>query len=419
MRSIFLLRAFEPLWLTLFLAKLRKKILLSFAKSLKHFYECIMKEEKYWILLSKKLTGEATAGELELLDELTSTNPEWKSIMENMVELWHSKPAAEKANHDHKAEDAYLVHINRLKEKAPDFTTYSLSVENNTESAARRRPFYKHWITYACAAIVAIVASLYPVLVNNNTRPETAAVKNPANEISINPGSRTKIVLPDGSQVWINSGSKLTYNETFKGTTRDVQLDGEAYFDVVKDAAHPFIVHTSGIDIKVLGTAFNVKAYKAEPVVEATLIHGSIEVINQNRPGAPGVMLKPHEKLIYKKYPVADDRDQRADVSIPAEPDSYSITIKPLSKNIADTDIPETAWVYNKLSFEDERFEDLALKMERWYDLKIEFENESLKDHRVSGSFVNETAAEALNELRFLVPFKYTIKNKEVKIMRK
>ena len=396
-------------------------MVLLFLSCIRRLSLLLMKEEKYWILLSKKLTGEATAGELELLEELTSTNPEWKSIMDNMVELWHSKPVAEKSTHNHKAEDTYLVHINRLKEKAPDFKTYSLSAENNTdaEPAAGKKPFYKHWITYACAAVVVIVASLYPVLINNNTRPETAAVKNPAKEISINRGSRTKIVLPDGSQVWINSGSKLTYNESFKGATRDVQLDGEAYFEVVKDAAHPFIVHTSGIDIKVLGTAFNVKAYKAEPVVEATLIHGSIEVINQHRPGAPGVMLKPHEKLIYKKYPVADGRDQRADVSIPAEPDSYSITIKPLSKNIADTDLPETAWVYNKLSFEDERFEDLALKMERWYDLKIEFENEKLKDYRVSGSFVNESAAEAFNELKFLVPFKYTIKNKEVKIMRK
>jgi transmembrane sensor len=380
-----------------------------------------MKEEKYWILLSKKLTGEATVAELELLKVLISSNPEWNSIMENMVELWHSKPVAEKPAPDHKAEDAYLMHVNRLKEKAPDFKTYPLFTENNmyAEPPTRKRPFYKHWITYACATILVIVVSLYPVLSGSDTKPETTATKNPANEISINPGSRTKIALPDGSQVWINSGSKLTYDESFKGGTRDVQLDGEAYFDVVKDAAHPFIVHTSGIDIKVLGTAFNVKAYKAEPVVEATLIHGSIEVINQHRPGAPGVMLKPHEKLIYKKYPITNGRDQRADVNLPAEPDSYSITIKPLSKNVADTDIPETAWVYNKLTFEDERFEDLALKMERWYDLKITFESEKLKNHRLSGSFVNETAEEALNELKFLLPFKFSIKNKEVKIMRK
>ena len=259
---------------------------------------------------------------------------------------------------------------------------------------------------------------MYPV-VDNNENKTIASAKRPVNEVSINRGSRTKIELPDGSQVWINSGSKLSYDDFFKGATREVVLDGEAYFDVVKDAAHPFIVHTSGIDIKVLGTAFNVKAYKMEPVIEATLIHGSIEVINKNRPGAPGVMLKPHEKLIYNKYPVADGRDQRADVTIPTEPDSYSITIKPLSKNITDSNIVETAWVYNKLIFEEEKFEDLALKMERWYNIKINIETEKLKNYKMSGSFVKETAEEAIKILQFVVPFKYTIQNNEIKIMKR
>ncbi|HMU73304.1 MAG TPA: DUF4974 domain-containing protein, partial [Ferruginibacter sp.] len=172
------------------------------------------------------------------------------------------------------------------------------------------------------------------------------------------------------------------------------------------------------IDIKVLGTAFNVKAYQAESTIEATLIHGSIEVINKNRPGSPKIMLKPHEKLVYSKYPVADTRDQRAEVK-PAEPDAYSITIKPLSKEIADSNIVETAWVYNKLSFEDERFEDLAHKMEKWYNLRIVIENEKLKNYRISGSFINETPEEALKELQFLVPFSYVLKNNEVRITRK
>jgi transmembrane sensor len=381
-----------------------------------------MKEEKYWILLSKKITGEATARELELLEELINGNPEWISIMENLQELWNSKPITTGTVSYKKKEDAYLIHINRLKEKAPDFKVYSQLSDNDIiieQKPSVKKPFYKHWISYA--TIIVLIASVFLVyqVADKDNHKEIASVKIPANEISINSGSRTRIVLPDGSQVWINSGSKLTYDNSFKGNTREVQLDGEAYFDVVKDAARPFIVHTSGIDIKVLGTAFNVKAYKIEPVIEATLIHGSIEVINKNRPGAPGVMLKPHEKLIYNKFPGSDTRDQRADVTIQAEPDAYSITIKPLNKNIADNEITETAWVYNKLTFEDERFEDLALKMERWYDLKIIFESNKLKDYRVSGSFVNETPEQAFNTLKFLLPFKYSIKNKEVKIMRK
>lgn len=381
-----------------------------------------LKEEKYWILLSKKITGEATAEELEMLSQLTGNNPEWQTIMENLQELWNSQPQEDLSRQRQKNEDAYLLHISRLKEKASDFTEIPDKglVLADSLSSKTKKPFYKHWATYAVAAGVAVAIFLvFPLLNNSHQNKDTASASSPVNEITINPGSRSKVRLPDGSQVWINSGSKLTYHNSFAGSTREVQLDGEAYFDVVKDAAHPFIVHTSGIDIKVLGTAFNVKAYKAESFIEATLIHGSIEVINKNRPGAPTVMLKPHEKLVYNKFQVADPRDQRADISIPAESDSYSITIKPLSKNIADSDIVETAWVYNKLTFEDERFEDLARKMERWYNVKISLDNEKLKNHRVSGSFLNETAEEAIKELQFLIPFRYSVKNNEISIVKK
>lgn len=381
-----------------------------------------MKEEKYWLLMSKKIAGEATAEELELLRQLISGNPEWQTNMENLQELWNSEPVTNKAQSYRKSEDAYLAHINRIKERVSDFAqTGSLASDPAALSSFKvKKPFYKHWATYAAAAIVTAALFLLTPLAKPGSNTGETAAASPLNEIIINPGSKSKIQLPDGSQVWINSGTKLTYHNSFTGNTREVQLDGEAYFDVVKDAAHPFIVHTSGIDIKVLGTAFNVKAYKAEAFIEATLIHGSIEVINKNRPGTPTVMLKPHEKLVYNKFPVADPRDQRADIAIPSEePDAYSITIKPLSKNIADSDIVETAWMYNKLTFEDERFEDLAHKMERWYNVKISIDNEKLKNHRVSGSFINETADEAIKELQFLIPFRYSVKNNEILIVKK
>ena len=379
-----------------------------------------MKEEKYWILLSKKIAGEATGDELEELQQLISDNPEWKTTMENLRELWSSKPVIVDTDKKQKIEDAYLVHINRLKEKGADFKENTELAVHDVEInlTAVKKPFYKSWITYAAAAVfIVAVIFLYPLIADTGKTNEVASPIRPFNEITINPGSRTKVQLPDGSQVWVNSGSHLTYEGNFKGNTREVQLDGEAYFDVAKDASRPFIVHTSGIDIKVLGTAFNVKAYKTEATIEATLIHGSIEVINKSQPGSAKIMLKPHEKLVYNKYVIKDIKDYKADIQPVA--DSFSIIIKPLGKNIADNDIVETAWVYNKLIFEDERFADLALKMERWYNVKISIENEKLKDYRISGTFVNETAEEAVKALQLLVPFSYSIKNNEVKIIKK
>ncbi len=376
-----------------------------------------MKEEKYWLLLSKKITGEATAEELLQLEEFLHSNAEWQANMETLQELWNSRPTARPGTIQ-KSSDAYLAHINRLKEKALDFDIAGAEETPVQYSFNPRKPLYKRLAVYAVAiTFIAGISLLYWLSDPSHQNMPVASVK-PVNEVSVGQGSKSHIQLPDGSQVWINSGSTLTYDNFLRANNREVQLNGEAYFDVVKDPEHPFIVHTSGIDIKVLGTAFNVKAYKTESTIEATLIHGSIEVINKNRPGTPKIMLKPHEKLVYNKYPVADPRDQRADVK-PAEPDAYSITIKPLTKNIADSDIVETAWVYNKLSFEDERFEDLALKMEKWYNLKISIESEKLRNYKISGSFVNETPEEALKELQFLMPFSYSIRNNEVKIMRK
>ncbi|HMU09259.1 MAG TPA: FecR family protein [Ferruginibacter sp.] len=380
-----------------------------------------MKEEKYWLLIAKKITGEATAEELLQLEELLNNNEEWQANLETLQEFWNSRPVNANPVNGHKSNDAYLAHVNRLKEKDADFEAVATQTEMLTDQARllQKKPLYKRIAIYAVAAtFVAAITLLYSLSGKEEHKSLPIASVKPANEISVGHGSRSRIQLPDGSQVWINSGSSLTYDNFLKSNIREVQLNGEAYFDVVKDPEHPFIVHTSGIDIKVLGTAFNVKAYQSESTIEATLIHGSIEVINKNRPGTPKIMLKPHEKLVYSKYPVPDSRDQRADV-LPAEPDAYSITIKPLSKNIADSDIVETAWVYNKLSFEDERFEDLAHKMEKWYNLKIVIESDKLKEYKISGSFVNETPEEALKELQFLMPFSYYIKGNEVKIMRK
>ncbi|MEQ1625366.1 MAG: FecR family protein, partial [Sediminibacterium sp.] len=230
-----------------------------------------------------------------------------------------------------------------------------------------------------------------------------------------------KVQLPDGSHVWVNSDSKLTYAETFSGPTRDIYLEGEAYFDVVKDAKHPFIVHTSGIDIKVLGTAFNVKAYQAEPTIEATLVHGLIEVTKTNQPEASKILLHPHEKLIFDKkaneQSVIKPGMNAAESAIAQDkPINPSITITPLSKTLADSALIETSWVYNRLSFEEEKFEDLAKKIERWFNVEITINNNKIRSYRTTGSFENETVDEALRELQYLVPFNYQINGRNIVI---
>jgi len=383
-----------------------------------------MKEEKYWILLSKKIAGEATAEELKQLQELINNNPAWKTIEGNLQELWSSKPRNTYHNRLQKKEDAYLLHINRLKEKATDFKEKNESADKTAfDLVQAKRPFYTRWITYvAAAAFIIFIIILYP-LVGVTGKTNKVAATGSGNEITVNPGAKTKLRLPDGTHVWVNSDSKLSYSGTFKGPLREVYLEGEAYFDVVKDPARPFIVHTGGIDIRVLGTAFNVKAYKAESTIEATLIHGLIEVTKPDQPDAPKVILKPHEKLIFDKY--AAESDKKTDQHIANgnfsqdEIKKPAITIAQIANNIADSAIIETSWVYNRLSFEDDKFDNIALKMERWFNVKITINNERIKSYKLTGSFENETIDEALKELQYLIAFSYRITGREIEINKK
>jgi transmembrane sensor len=379
-----------------------------------------MKEEKHWILLSKKVAGEATPEELEELQELLNADPEWKATLENLQEFWASSPVTSEGGKQ-KRENAYSEHVSRLKMYVSDFNGADGMSEYDESffSAPAKRPFYKRRMIYILAACcITVVALLYPSLASNSKIEKEEKAANSVNEIAISPGSKSKIQLPDGSQVWINSGSKLTYAGMMKGRTREVTLDGEAYFDVVKDAAHPFIVHTSGIDIKVLGTAFNVKAYKIEPTIEATLIHGSIEVTNRNRPDAPAIMLKPREKLVFSNDIYMEGKNVLKAISLSGvnggRPSSVFIT--PLKRSIADSSISETAWIYNKLSFEDKSFEELAKDMERWYNVKFTFRNRKIMQFHFTGTFINETIEQVLEALRFSADFKYTITDGSVLI---
>lgn len=388
-----------------------------------------MKEEIFWILLSKKLAGEASQAELLELAALLENNPEWRLTSESLLEIWSATP--QPPHSSQQAHDAYLSHMVRLKEVDPSFEIVDESkqeieieedslmpISDNFFTTILRQP--KKLAAYSFMTF-AILFFSYQLVFNTGNAGKSIASKN-LNELTIHPGSKSKIVLPDGSQVWVNSGSKLSYASNFDGNVREVYLNGEAYFEVTKNPKKPFIVHTSGIDIKVLGTEFNVKAFDMESTIEATLIRGSIEVLKKDDANAGSVLLKPHEKLVYQKlleknYYSKTSLDKEIVKAAPADLKSL-IIIKPISLNIPDSDIKETAWLKNKFVFEDETLANLAVRLERWYNIKINIQDQNLNAYRVSGSFVDETAEQALNELKLLIPFNYKIKNNEFFIMK-
>jgi ferric-dicitrate binding protein FerR (iron transport regulator) len=232
-------------------------------------------------------------------------------------------------------------------------------------------------------------------------------------------GARTKLVLPDGTKVWLNSSSKLKYAQLIGGLTREVELEGEAFFDVAKDPQRPFIVHADSLEIKVLGTTFTIKSYPQDPTIEATLLQGAIEIIRKDNPNTPHVILKPNEKLVFSKHlppALAHSPDSMIHQPMPAPTD---MAVNSLPRNIPDSEKVETGWVYNKLVFDGDSFKELAVKMERWYNVNIIFKDPRLYTYHFAGSFAHESIQEALNALQLTAGFTYKIKGNEIELYGK
>jgi ferric-dicitrate binding protein FerR (iron transport regulator) len=268
-----------------------------------------------------------------------------------------------------------------------------------------RKVSMKKWYWAAAAIVFFAIAGF--VWINNNKGEIKEEAIAQSNEVSTRRGSKSTVHLPDGTIVVLNAGSKLTYNKDFGKELREVTLSGEGFFDVKRMSQKPFVIHTESINIKVLGTVFNVKAYPEDKRTETSLIHGSIEVTMKNRPNDK-IILAPSEKLVVENNTVVDKTvTTTKGTEIPEVSINTLMSVNKLRYNEADSSVAETGWVDNKLVFRDESFEDLVRKMERWYDVDIEISDARLREKRLNGTFEKETIDQALEALKILSPFRY------------
>ncbi len=382
-----------------------------------------MSKQIIWDLIAKKLSGEASAEELGQLENLLKADPDTHYSMQTLADLWHhATPDTEDAHL------AFSLHKARMNEMGIDTASEQdpLFSHINTDNTIRHNRAKKLFFL-ALACILAFFTglhywpSLFPVQAATNTVGAPLADKS---EVSTKYGSRTKLLLPDGTQVWLNSGSKLSYDKSYGNGIREVALSGEAYFDVVKNPSLPFLIHASSIDIKVLGTAFNVKSFPNEKNTETSLIRGSIEVTLKNR-SSEKIILKPNEKLITSNEElVKETAAETGRETEPARPDAAKeaaplVLVSHLTYEPHDSTVVETSWMDNKLIFRSETFEELALKMERWYGVTIHFAQEEIKPKRLNGIFENESIQQALKALQLITPFNYTINKNEILISSK
>lgn len=370
-------------------------------------------KDRTWYLITRKLAREANADELAELEDLLRSDPEMHYALQHINDLW-SLPA----NSAPEAEDAFDRHLSRLQAEDGDWQQESAAEAIYDDpfppSRSSRRKYL--WIGLAASAIIA--ATIF-IFYNPGTKgpalASTPAKALPKNEVSTRNGSRTKISLPDGSQVWLNAGSNIVYNKEFGNGLREVELSGEAFFDVVKNANVPFIIHTKQVDIKVVGTAFNVRSYPTDHQTETSLVRGVVEVTIHSRPEEK-ILLQPNEKL------VVADRETQKDTTIAAKGKNQPfVSMSNLRYTQADSIVVETAWVQDKLVFDNESFVEVAAKMERWYNVQFEFRDPASKTFHFSGVFQNETIQQALTALRITAEnrFRYSIEDNKVIILKK
>jgi len=233
-------------------------------------------------------------------------------------------------------------------------------------------------------------------------------------------GQKTKVTLPDKSIVWLNAKTTLRYATAFNDKQRNVYIDGEAFFDVTHDSERPFIVKTAVFNIKVYGTTFNVKAYKEEGVIEATLVKGKITIQGLKIAGRENseIIVHPNETFRYVKdlatYKKADLPEAVIKNETKIRSEDPILVIEP-KVEVA----PIVAWKDGKLSFKNESFSTLAYKLEQWFDVKIDFEDTAVQEIKFTGQFEKENINQVLKYLQILTPFEYDMKVNEIHIRHK
>jgi transmembrane sensor len=350
-------------------------------------------------LLAKQMGNLASENEITELEYLLEQYPDHTHLVSILRSVQSKKLRQPAQNEELIVREGW----EKLQEKMRAIGLPDEAVKNRQKTT-----FLSLWAkdTIKWAAVVVTAVGLFLLsylnVSNSHSSKNIAAVQ----EVipSGKPGMKT---LPDGSVVWINAGSKIRYKA--EQNTRDVYLEGEAYFKVKHDTEHPFVVHAGNISVRALGTEFNVSAYPGDDHVETTLIKGKVQVTMEERPDQK-IILVPNEKLtVTNKLVTEKDAFQQTGISY---------EVKPVEINTAVREVGEIAWMQDKLAFQNEPFSELAKKMERRYNVHIVFQDESLKNETLSGIFANETIQKALGVLQMTTPFKYRMKADSIYLNR-
>ncbi|GAB3412535.1 FecR family protein [Niabella aquatica] len=347
---------------------------------------------EFYDLLGLKMAGDASPEQLARLKQILNEHAALLSLYNHLENTGYPLPYPGEV-----LEQSYASHYVKKKLLASP-------VQHTAAPSVKRRTtrFYKYLIIAVAALIVLTFSSYYLFILN--TKPPKAS-DNFKNEVATEKGSKSKVMLPDSTLVVLNSDSRLTYDNRFNQRTREVRLTGEAFFDVKHDSEKPFIVHIEKTDIKVLGTAFNVRNYPQEDLMETSLIRGKIELTFDDEKNNR-VILNASEKIVISKSGLSKNTKEKP---MNGEEDIFKLTRIALK----DSTIAELAWLDNKFSFVNKPLSQIAKELEREFKTTIIFGNEAVKNYKYTLHNDNYDLNEIMQIIKLSKDINYRVISKD------
>jgi ferric-dicitrate binding protein FerR (iron transport regulator) len=355
-------------------------------------------------LLLKFITGVAQEGEKRAVLEWIGNNPNNLHYFTGLKNLWvyNNMPQSLATLEEMKAATLITDKYSRNSRYSRDKKYLS---DSTGGTKIKRSPFKRYIILAAASVAILLTVNILQFIKNRSLTTETQVPVIALSDIPFehkhtlytNNGVKGFVELPDGSKVWLNSATTLTYPDKFAGATREVMVAGEALFDVVTDSLKPMIVNTNrDFKIEVLGTKFNVRTYENDYEAQTTLISGSINLIREIKKGERVIIaqLKPTESFVI--------RDKNAPVLI---------------KQIDTT--KQMAWKQGLLIFESTPMDEVIKKLERWHGTQFIIQDYDILKTRLTANFRSESIVQIMEMIKFCTPIEYTIKENIVTLNKK
>jgi len=330
--------------------------------------------------LIKYLRGQADGYEKGEVERWINQSPSNRFEFEKLKSFWAKEII-----------DPKTIHHEYLKHKI-----WQKHLEESNANAVQIKTWKNYWRAIAASTIIVLAASFmfYLFRAENTTEVYEEAVQ----VEKINPiGQKSQIQLPDGSKVWLNADSKITYPVEFSDSIRTIELIGEAFFEVVKDQERPFIVHADGLEVKVLGTSFNVEAYKGNNQIGVTLLEGVVKVVAPHQLIGKEHKLTPGKGLVYSKL---------------------KNSFKPYTKE-SNEDLfnKATEWRNGLLVFDGDDLSGFIEQITRWYGVEVSIKGSPKGTWQLKGTFKNEYLTNILDVISYNKDFEYELDNKKLTLI--